>query len=62
MPGRTSRPLRPVLLSGELLLARGEAGPHSDLDFLVIEPEVEDVIEETYRLRCTLNELDVFAF
>ncbi|MGC2372270.1 MAG: nucleotidyltransferase domain-containing protein [Solirubrobacteraceae bacterium] len=41
--------------------ARGQAGPHSDLDFLVIEPEVEDLIEETYRLRCTLNGLDVFA-
>ena len=41
--------------------ARGEAGKHSDLDFLVIEPEVEDVIEETYLLRCTLNGLDVFA-
>jgi predicted nucleotidyltransferase len=41
--------------------ARGEAGRHSDLDFLVVEPSVEDVVEETYRLRCTLNELDVFA-
>jgi uncharacterized protein len=41
--------------------ARGEAGKHSDLDFLVIEPEVQDVVEETYRLRCTLRGLDVFA-
>jgi predicted nucleotidyltransferase len=41
--------------------ARGEAGEHSDLDFLVIEPSVQDVVEETYRLRCTLRELDVFA-
>jgi predicted nucleotidyltransferase len=41
--------------------ARGEAGEHSDLDFLVIEPSVEDVVKETYRLRCTLDELDVFA-
>jgi predicted nucleotidyltransferase len=41
--------------------ARGEAGKHSDLDFLVIEPEVHDVVEETYRLRCTLRGLDVFA-
>ena len=41
--------------------ARGEAGRHSDLDFLVIEPTVQDVVEETYRLRCTLDELDVFA-
>jgi predicted nucleotidyltransferase len=41
--------------------ARGEASKYSDLDFLVIEPEVKDVIEETYRLRCTLRGLDVFA-
>jgi uncharacterized protein len=41
--------------------ARGEAGKHSDLDFLVIEPSVKDVVEETYRLRCTLDDLDVFA-
>jgi len=41
--------------------ARGQAGEHSDLDFLVIEPVVEDVVEETYRLRCTLRGLDVFA-
>jgi hypothetical protein len=27
----------------------------------VIEPSVEDVVKETYRLRCTLDELDVFA-
>lgn len=41
--------------------ARGDAGKHSDLDFLVIEPSVQDVVEETYRLRCTLDDLDVFA-
>ena len=41
--------------------ARGDAGKHSDLDFLVIEPEVGDVVEETYRLRCQLSELNVFA-
>jgi uncharacterized protein len=41
--------------------ARGDAGKHSDLDFLVIEPSVEDVIDEAVRLRRTLNELDVFA-
>jgi predicted nucleotidyltransferase len=40
---------------------RGEARKHSDLDFLVIEPSVEDLVEETYRLRCTLDDLDVFA-
>jgi predicted nucleotidyltransferase len=37
--------------------ARGEAGKHSDLDFLVIEPEVENAIEESVRLRRTLRGL-----
>ncbi len=41
--------------------ARGDAGKHSDLDFLVIEPSVEDVVEETYRLRQALIGLDVFV-
>jgi uncharacterized protein len=41
--------------------ARGQAGEHSDLDFLIIEPEVQDVVEETYRLRCTLRGLNVFT-
>lgn len=41
--------------------ARGDAGKQSDLDFLVIEPTVQDVVEETYRLRCTLRGLGVFA-
>ncbi len=35
--------------------ARGEAGKHSDLDFLVIEPSVEDWARESVRLRSTLN-------
>lgn len=35
--------------------ARGEAGPHSDLDFLVIEPEVDDAARESVRLRRTLH-------
>lgn len=41
--------------------ARHEATKHSDLDFLVIEPSVEDLVEETYRLRHTLDDLEVFA-
>jgi predicted nucleotidyltransferase len=48
-----------VILFGSA--ARGEMNEHSDLDFLVIEPSVEDVIDEAVRLRRTLNELDVFA-
>jgi predicted nucleotidyltransferase len=35
--------------------ARRQAGEHSDLDFLVIEPEVEDVVQESVRLRSTLQ-------
>jgi predicted nucleotidyltransferase len=41
--------------------ARGEAGKHSDLDFLVIEPSVEHRAEESVRLRSVLNPLEVFA-
>jgi uncharacterized protein len=35
--------------------ARGEAGEHSDLDFLVIEPSVEDGGKESVRLHRTLQ-------
>jgi uncharacterized protein len=37
--------------------ARGEAGERSDLDFLVIEPEVENAAKESVRLRRTLRGL-----
>ncbi len=48
-----------VILFGSY--ARGEAGPDSDLDFLVIEPVVDDVVEESVRLRDTLYGLGLFA-
>ena len=35
--------------------ARGEAGPDSDLDFLVVEPRVEDTLGEMVRLRKALQ-------
>lgn len=35
--------------------ARGDAGPHSDLDFLVIEPEVPQRHAEMVRLRRALR-------
>jgi predicted nucleotidyltransferase len=35
--------------------ARGKAGEHSDLDFLVIEPSVEDWGKESVRLYRTLQ-------
>ncbi len=38
--------------------ARGDARPGSDLDFLVIEPEVERPRAESARLRCALLDLD----
>ena len=39
--------------------ARGEAGPDSDLDFLVIEREVGSKIDEMVRLRAVLPPLGV---
>jgi predicted nucleotidyltransferase len=41
--------------------ARGHAGEHSDLDFLVIEPEVQDVVKESVRLHRALRGLEVWA-
>jgi predicted nucleotidyltransferase len=41
--------------------ARGEAGPRSDVDFLVVEPEVDDEAEESVRLHRTLRDLRVPA-
>lgn len=44
-----------VILFGSY--ARGNAGPDSDLDFLVVEPEVRDKHAEMVRLRQTLEPL-----
>lgn len=41
--------------------ARGEAGEHSDLDLLVIEPSVEDPARESVRLRRALGDLVLAA-
>ena len=41
--------------------ARGEADPGSDVDFLVVEPEVEDRYGEMVRLREAMRPLDIFA-
>src|SRR6476659_1435216 len=41
--------------------ARGEANSHSDVDFLVVEPEVENEAEESVRLHRTLRDLRVPA-
>lgn len=37
--------------------ARGEATPRSDVDFLVVEPEVTNEAEESIRLHRTLRDL-----
>lgn len=37
--------------------ARGDARPDSDVDFLVVEPQVSDWVEETVRLRDVLMPL-----
>ncbi|HST68179.1 MAG TPA: nucleotidyltransferase domain-containing protein [Solirubrobacterales bacterium] len=37
--------------------ARGEATPRSDVDFLVVEPEVANEAEESIRLHRTLRDL-----
>lgn len=41
--------------------ARGDAGPGSDLDFLVVEPELADQHGEMVRLRDVLRPLRVAA-
>jgi predicted nucleotidyltransferase len=41
--------------------ARGEANPHSDVDFLVVEPEVDNEAEESVRLHRTIRDLRVPA-
>lgn len=39
--------------------ARGDADPRSDLDLLVVEPEVEDTAQESVRLMRILRDLRV---
>jgi predicted nucleotidyltransferase len=56
---RAAPPGSRVILFGSY--ARGQAGEHSDLDFLVIEPVVDDVAKESVRLYRTLRGLEVWA-
>jgi uncharacterized protein len=56
---RAAPPGSRVILFGSH--ARGQATEHSDLDFLVIEPEVDERGRESVRLRSTLSGLDVAA-
>jgi predicted nucleotidyltransferase len=55
----TAAPDAQVILFGSH--ARGEAGPHSDIEFLVVEPEVANEAEEAVRLQRTLRDLRVPA-
>jgi predicted nucleotidyltransferase len=49
-----SSPARVILFGSG---ARGEVGPDSDLDFLVIERSVEDRVAEAVRLRRALGDI-----
>jgi predicted nucleotidyltransferase len=59
------RRLAAAALSAQVILlgshACEEADPHSDLDFLVVEPEVDNEAEEAVRLHRTLRDLRVLA-
>jgi predicted nucleotidyltransferase len=48
-----------VILFGSY--ARGEASAHTDVGFLVVEPEVDNEAEESVRLHRTLRDLRVPA-
>ncbi len=54
---RAAGPPAKVILFGSH--ARGDAGPVSDLDFLVIEPRVDSRVAEMARLRRSLPPLGV---
>jgi len=50
-------PSAQVILFGSR--ARADAGRHSDLDFLVVEPEVQNAADESVRLMRTLRDLRI---
>jgi predicted nucleotidyltransferase len=56
-----ARRLREAAPSAQVILfgshARGEGGSHSDLDFLVVEPDVDHAAVESVRLRRALRDL-----
>lgn len=54
---RQAAPASTIVLFGSY--ARGDAGPDSDLDFLVIEPSVKSRREEMVRLRDVLRPLGI---
>lgn len=50
-------PLRLILFGS---LARGDAGPHSDVDLLVVLPQVADRRQAAIEIRRVLSDLPVF--
>jgi uncharacterized protein len=52
--GEAAKPARVILFGS---YARGDAQENSDLDFLVIEPELQDKFREMVRLRQVLRPL-----
>jgi len=52
---RKAAPAAQIILFGSS--ARGHVGRHSDLDFLVVQREVENAAEESVRLRHALRDL-----
>ena len=53
--GEAAKPARVILFGS---YARGDAQENSDLDFLVIEPELHDKFNEMVRLRQALRPLE----
>ncbi len=54
--GKAAKPARVILFGS---YARGDAGESSDLDFLVVEPTLQDKFGEMVRLRQVLRPLRV---
>jgi predicted nucleotidyltransferase len=54
--GEAAKPARVILFGS---YARGDAGENSDLDFLVVEPTLQDKFGEMVRLRQVLRPLRV---
>ncbi len=57
--GEAAKPARVILFGS---YARGDAGENSDLDFLVVEPTLQDKFGEMVRLRQILRPLRVPVF
>jgi predicted nucleotidyltransferase len=59
--GEAARRLREAAPGAQVILfgssARGEGGRHSDLDFLVVERDLDSGAEESVRLRRALRDL-----